>query len=84
MSEGIGKYYITASVSHLACRIIAFLSFRDPCLKNIFHSCCLTGFLCSGNEVQVIGGILIMKEDKPYLYIRSCRRLTSIFRCRGG
>ena len=86
MAEGVRKDDVAAGISQIARCIIAFLSFRDIGLDDaVFFADVklLTNFLCSCDEVIVIGGVLIMQHDEAYLDI-ACRQIiivSDLFSC---
>ena len=69
MSEGIREDRLAAGIRQLARRVIALLAFRDVLLDDILHAELLARLCGAVDEVQVVGGILIVKGDESDLEI---------------
>ena len=68
MAEAVCKYEVAAGICQLAGSVICFLTLGNTGFKYILDSHFLTGFLCGVDEVQVVGGILVMQENETCLY----------------
>ena len=68
MAEAVCKYEVAAGICQLAGSVICFLTLGNTGLEHILDSHFLTGFLCGVDEVQVVGGILVMQENETCLY----------------
>ena len=70
MTEGVGEDQLAACVCEFSCRIVALLAFRNACLDHVMifvNAQILHGFLESVDEVEVIGGVLIVQADQSDL-----------------
>ena len=89
VAEAVREYDAAARVRHVSCLVIALLSFRNIGLQNdliLRHAEIRRCFLRRVDKIQVIGGVLVMKENESNLHI--CGNLNSRFlgecRCRYG
>ena len=69
VAEGIGEDDVAAVVSQFGSGIIAFLPLGDVGLDDGLNAQLLAGSLGGVDEVQVVGGVLIMENDEANLEI---------------
>ena len=67
VTEAVGKDYVAAGVGQLSGCLVAGLILRNVGLENGLNAEGLAGFLGSVHEVEVIGGVLVVQEDKADL-----------------
>ena len=71
MTERVGENDVAAGVSQLSSLIVALLSFGNVGDQGILNAQLLAGSLGGVDEVQVIGGVLIMEHDEADLKVGS-------------
>ena len=70
MTEAVGENNVAAFVNELCRCLVAGLILGDIVLENVLalaEAEVLAGFLCRVHEVEVIGGVLVMQENKSDL-----------------
>ena len=67
MAEGIGEDEVAALVDELLGGVSAFLTLGDTGLEQVLNAQLLAGFLGRVDEVEVVGGVLVMQEDEAGL-----------------
>ena len=67
VTEAVGKDDVAAGVGQLSGGLVAGLILRNVGLENGLNAEGLAGFLGSVHEVEVIGGVLVVQEDKADL-----------------
>ena len=67
MTEAVGEDDVAAAVREVRSGLVAFLTFRNVGLQNVFHAQRFAGFFCSVDEVEVIGGVFIVQENESCL-----------------
>ena len=67
VAKGIGKDEVAAFVDELGGGVIALLAFGNTGLEQVLNTQLLAGFLGGVDEVQVVGGVLVVQEDKAGL-----------------
>ena len=67
MTEAIGEYYRASAVGKIKCSFLAGVAFGDVCLSHILNTEFFTSRFCSVDEVEVIGGVFIVKIDESDL-----------------
>ena len=80
MTEGVGKDDIAAGVGELSSCVVALLAFGNVGAEDdliIAQAEVRAGFLGAVHEVEVIGGVFIMQENKADLQIGSGSRVGS-------
>ena len=93
MTEGVGEDDVAAGVSQIRSGVVAFLTFGNVRLDDVFHAQSLGSFLRAVDEVQVVGGVFIMEHDEANLEVGGSGRLSGrllgglfglFFRCSFG
>ena len=67
MAEGIGEHESAAFVNQLGGSLIALLAFGDTGLQDRLNAELSAGVLGGVDEVEVVGGVLVMQENKSGL-----------------
>ena len=71
VAEGVGEHDVAAGVNQLGGGVIALLTLGDAGLQDevlsLFQAEAFAGFSGGVDEVQVIGGVLVVQEDEPDL-----------------
>ena len=71
VTEGVGEDDVAAVIGQLSGLVIALLALGNVGDDLVLHAQLLAGFLSGVDEVQVIGGVLIMEHDEADLKVGS-------------
>ena len=71
MTEGVGEDDVAAGIGQLSSLVVALLALGNVGDDLVLHAQLFTGFLSGVDEVQVIGGVLIMEHDEADLKVGS-------------
>ena len=82
MTERVGEDDVAAGVSQIRSGVVAFLTFGNVRLDDVFHAQSLGSFLRAVDEVQVVGGVFIMEHDEANLEVGGSDRLSGRPFCR--
>ena len=67
MAEGVGEDEVAAFVNELGGGVVALLAFGNAGLEQVLDAQLLAGFLRRVDEVEVVGGVLVVQEDEAGL-----------------
>ena len=67
MTKAVRENDAASAVRHIGCDFVALLAFRNVDFQNVVNAQLLTSSLRRVDEVQVIGGVLIVQADEPGL-----------------
>ena len=67
VTEGVSENKVAAFIDELGGGVIALLAFGNTGLEQVLNTQLLAGFLGSVDEVEVIGGVLVVQEDEAGL-----------------
>ena len=71
VTEGVGKDDVAAVIGQLSSLVVALLTLGNVGDDRVLHAQLFAGFLSGVDEVQVIGGVLIMEHDEADLKVGS-------------
>ena len=71
VTEGVGEDDVAAVIGQLSSLVVALLALGNVGDDLVLHAQLFAGFLSGVDEVQVIGGVLIMEHDEADLKVGS-------------